>query len=115
MNLRTPLLGLALLCSCIGIAGATPTDNTATLLGGPLTVKQILVGNTGATTLELRNASGATVTCGSGGTFTISRGHPSHDLMVKSLYVSYLTSKPLSFIGFENISGTCWLKGLGNS
>lgn len=114
MKLRTLLLGIAVFGLGLSDANATPTNDTATLLGGPLKVKQIVLGNTTISQVEFTNSAGTTISCGSGTLFSISKSHPSHDLMVKGLLASYLSGRALGYIGYENISGTCWYKGGSN-
>jgi hypothetical protein len=84
---------------------ASPTDNTAPGFGSS-TVSYLQPGHSAETWFWTNDPAGCS------GFFKISRSHPSHDHMFKTLMAAKLSSRTVDLY-YETISGTCWLKKVG--
>jgi hypothetical protein len=115
MKIRTLIAAVVLSGLGLSTAHATPTDNTGALQAGPLKVKAVITGNTGSSSVTFTQANGTDLSCGSSTVFSVSRSHASHDLIYRTALAGFLSGRAVGFLTNENISGTCWLKGISLS
>ena len=110
MKLKALFLGLAVTALSLSPAmAATPNDDVAPSLSGGF-VRSLSIGHSTHSIVFLETATGTLITCGTAG-FKISKPHPGHENVLKALLAAQLAREEVA-LAYENISGTCWVKGV---